>query len=66
MVGICGTVTSGGFGMTTLGGDADRRYSWGWRIGRRIERGWVRVCESVAQGGFAFGGLLLDVQRWIA
>ena len=30
---------SGDFGMTTLGGDAGVRSSWGQRIGRGIERG---------------------------
>ena len=40
-VGVCGIGMSGGFGMTTLGGDAGGRSSWGRRIGRRIERGRV-------------------------
>ena len=65
-MGICGTSMAGGFGMTTLGGDAGGRYSWGRRIGRRIERGRVRVFESVARGGFVCGGLVVIVHRWIA
>ena len=63
---ICGIGMAGGFGMTSLGGDAGGRSSWGQCTGRRIERGQVRVCESVAQGGFACRGILLVVQRWIA
>ena len=31
-VGICGIGMSGGFGMTTLGGDAGGRFSWGRHI----------------------------------
>ena len=65
-LGICGTGMDGGFGMTTLGGDVGGRYSWVRRIGCRIERGRVRVCESVARGGFACGGLLIVVHRWIS
>ena len=65
-VGICCTSMTCGFGITTLGGDAGGRYSWGQRLGRRIERGRMRVCESVARGGFACGGLLIVVHRWIA
>ena len=65
-VGICGIGMSSGFGMTTLGGDAGGRYSWGRRMFRRIERGWARVCKGVARGSFTCGGLLLVVQRWIA
>ena len=42
-----GTSMTGVFGMATLGGEAGGRYSWGRRIGRRIERGRVCVCESV-------------------
>ena len=38
-VGICVIGISGGFGMTTLGGDAGGRYYWERRIGRRIKRG---------------------------
>ena len=45
-MGICGISMDGGFGMTTLVGDAGGWYSWGWRIGRRIERGWVRMWSS--------------------
>ena len=63
---ICGTSISGGFGMTTLGGDAGGRYSWVRRIGRRIERSQGRVFESVAQGVLACGGLLVVFLRWIA
>ena len=65
-VGICGTGMYSGFGMTTLGGESGGRSSWGQRIGRRIERGWARVCEGVARGGFTCGGLLLVIQSWIA
>ena len=65
-MGICGTSMAGGFEMTTIGGDAGGRSSWGRRIGRRIERGRARVCEGVAQGGFTRGGLLLVVQHWIS
>ena len=65
-MGICGTGMAGGFGMTTLGGDARGRSSWGRRIGSRIERGQVRVFESVARGGFDCGGLLVVVHIWIA
>ena len=65
-VGTCSTGMAGGFGMTTLGGDAGGRSSLGRRIGRRIERGRARVCEGVTRGGFACGVLLLVVQRWIA
>ena len=65
-MGICGTSMAGGFGMTTLGGDAGGWSSWGRRIGRRIERGRVRVVESVARGGYVCGGLLVVGQRWIA
>ena len=39
VVGIFGIGMSGGFGMTTLGGDVGGRSSRGRRIGRRIERG---------------------------
>ena len=53
--------TACGLGVTTLGGEAGGRYSWGRRLGRRIERGRMRVCESVARGGFACGGLLIVV-----
>ena len=54
-VGICGIGMSGGFGMTTLGGDTEGWSSWGRSIGCRIERGRARVCEGVARGGFASG-----------
>ena len=54
-----------GFVMTTLGGDAGGRYYWGRRKGRRIERGQVRVYESVARVGFACGGLLIVAHLWI-
>ena len=66
VVGFCGISRSGGVGMTTLRGDTGVRFSCVRRIGRRIERGRARVCKGVAQGGFACGGLLLVVQRWIA
>ena len=66
VVGICVIGMSGGFGMTNLGGDAGGRYSWGLRIGRRIERGRAQVCKGVVRGGYACGGILLVVQRWIA
>ena len=66
VVGICSIGMSGGFGMTTLGGDVGGWYSRGRLIGCRIERGRARVCKGVDQGGFACGGLLLVVQRWIA
>ena len=39
VVGEGGIGMSGGFEMTTLGSGAGGRYSWGRRIGRRIERG---------------------------
>ena len=65
-MGICGTGMAGGFGMTTLEGDAGGRYYWGWHIGSRIERGQVRVFESVARGGFDCGGLLVVVHSWIS
>ena len=65
-MGICGTGKAGGFGMTTLGGDMGGQSSWVRRIGRRIEHGWVRVCESVARGGFSCGGLLIVVHLWVA
>ena len=66
VVGICVIIMSGGFGMTNLGGDAGGRYSWGRRIGRRIERGRFRVCESVLQCGFVCGGLVVFIHFWIA
>ena len=59
-MGICGISMAGGFGMTTLGGEAGGWYFWGRRIGRRIER------ESVARCGFVYGGLVVFVHRWIA
>ena len=65
-MGICGNGMAGGFVMTTLGGDGGDLSSWGRRIGIRIERGQVRVSESVARGGFTCGGLLFFVQHWIA
>ena len=66
VVGICVISMSGGFGMTTLGVDAGGWSSRGRHIGRRIERGRAQVCKGVARGGFACGGLLLVVQRWIS
>ena len=48
-VGICGTGMSGGFGMTTIGGDMGGCSSWGRRIGCRIERSRARFCEGVAR-----------------
>ena len=66
VVGEGGIGMSGGFGMTTLGSGAGGRSSWGRRRGRRIERGQARGCKDVARGGFACGGLLFIVQRWIA
>ena len=65
-VGICCTGMSCGFGMTTLGGDAGGWSSWGRLLGRRIERGRMQVCESVARGSFACGGQLVVVHLWIA
>ena len=65
-VGICCTGMACGFGMTTLGGDAGGRSSWVRHLGRKIERGRMRVCESVARGGFACEGLLVVVHHWIA
>ena len=65
-MGICGISMAGGFGMTTLGGDAGVRSSWGQCIGRGIERGRLRVCESVARGGFVYGGLVVVVHRCIS
>ena len=35
------------FVMDTLGGASGGRSSWGWRIGRSLERCRVRVCGSV-------------------
>ena len=65
-MGIFSTGMAGDFGLTTLGGNAGGRSSWGRHIGNRIERGRVRVCESVARGGFACGGLLVVVHIWIS
>ena len=65
-VGICGIGMSGGIGLTTLGGDTGGRSSWGRHIGCWIERGRVRVCKCVTQGGFACGGQLFVDQCWIA
>ena len=65
-VGICCTGMACGFGMTTLGGDAGFRPSWGQCLGRRIERGRMQVCERVACGGFACGGQLIVIYCWIA
>ena len=65
-VGICWTGMACGFGMTTLGGDKGGWSSWVRRLGRRIERGRMRVCKSVARGGFACGGLLIVAHRWIS
>ena len=59
-MGIFGISMSGGFGMTTLGGDAGGRFSLGLRIGRRIDHGQARVCKGLARGGFECGGLLLS------
>ena len=44
-VGILCTGMACGFGMTTLGGDAGSRSSWVRHLGRKIERGRMRVCE---------------------
>ena len=55
-----------GFGTTTLGGEAGSRSSWGRRIGRRIERGRVRVCESFVRCGFVYGGPAVFVHCWMA
>ena len=63
---ICGISMAGGFGLTTLGGEAGSLSSWGRRIRRRIERDWVRVCESMVQCGFVCGGLVVFVHHWIA
>ena len=41
VVGVGGIGLSGGFGMTTLGSGVGGRSSWGRRIGRKIERGWL-------------------------
>ena len=65
-VGICCTGMACGFGMTTLGGDTGVWSSWGRRLGRRIERNRMRVCESVARGGFSCGGILIVIHLWIA
>ena len=65
-MGIFGVSMAGGFGMTTLGGAAGGRSSWGGCIGRRIERGRVRMCESVGRGGFVCRGPVVFVHRWIA
>ena len=65
-MGICGISMAGGFGMTTLGGATGGRSSWGQHIGRRIERGRARVCESVVRYGFICGGLVVFFHCWIA
>ena len=57
---------AGGFGITTLGGESGGRFSWGRRIGRSIERGSVRVCESVVRCGFVCGGLVVFFHRWMS
>ena len=62
----CGISMAGGFGMTTLGGEAGGRSSWGRRIGRRIERGRVRVCEIVVRYSFVCGGPVVFAHRWMA
>ena len=64
-MGICGISMAGGFVMTILGGEAGGWSSWGQRIGRRIDHGWVRVCESVVLCGFVCGGLVVFVHSWI-
>ena len=55
-----------GFGMTTLGGDSVGRSSWGWHIGRIIERFRVRVCGSMVQCGFVCTVIVVFVHRWMA
>ena len=65
MMVICSISMAGGFGMTNLGVEAGGRSSWGRRIGRRIERGQVRVCESVVRCGFVCGGLVVFVHWFI-
>ena len=62
----CGISMSGGFGMTTLAGEYRVRFYWGRQIGRSIERGRVRVCDSVVRCGFFCGGPVVVVHRWMA
>ena len=45
--------------MATLGGVSGGRSSWGWRIGRSIERCCVRVCGSVVRCGFVCAGIVI-------
>ena len=61
-----GISMAGGFGMTTIVGKAGGRSSWGQRIGRRIERGRVHLCESVVQYGFVCGGPAVFFHLWMA
>ena len=65
-VGICCTGMACGFGMTTLGGDAGVRPSWGQCLGRMIEHSRMQVCESVVRGGFTCGGQWIVFHRWIS
>ena len=65
VVGMGGIGMSDGFGMTTLGSGLGGWSSQGRRRGCKIERGRARGCKDVVRGGFAHGGLLLVVQRWI-
>ena len=61
-----GISMSGGFGMTTLGGEPGGLSSWRRHIGRRIERGRVRVFESFVCCVFVCGGPAVFVHRWMA
>ena len=62
VVGVGGIGISGGAGMTTLGSGAGGWYSWGRRIGRKIDPSRAQGFKDVARGGSAHGGLLLVVQ----
>ena len=61
-----GISMAGGFVITTLGGEAGGWYSWGRRIGNSMERGRVRMCESVVRCGFVCGGPVVFVHHWMA
>ena len=61
-----GISMAGGFVITTLGGEAGGRSSWGRSIGRRIEHGRVHVCESVVRCSFVCGDPAVFAHRWMA
>ena len=62
----CGINMAGGFGMITLENEAGGPSSWGLRIICSIERGRVRVRESVVRCGFVCRGPVVFVHRWMA